>query len=160
MTPEEMKTASGPDYGKSLQQMGINLLVRDVEKTAAFLSEILGTQTIRADSSFAIISYGSQQFMLHQDATYGENELLSLLPEAGARGAGIEIRFYETDPDLAEEKALTSTGKYGCSVLRTCSDRPHGLRECFILSEDGYCFVPSRKLPSEKTGVFAVFSEA
>jgi hypothetical protein len=146
LTPEEMKTAAGPDYGKSLKQMGLNLLVRNVEKTAEFLSRVFGTTTIRADANFAIVSYGTQQFMLHQDATYSENELLSLLPEAGARGAGIEIRFYETDPDIAEKNAISLAEKYGCNVLSSCSDRPHGLRECFILSEDGYCFVPSRKL--------------
>lgn len=146
MTPEEMKTASGAQYGKSLQHMGLNLLVRDVKKTAAFLAEVLEAKTIRTDSNFAILMYGTQHFMLHQDGTYAENELLSILPEAGARGAGIEIRFYNTDPDIAEERSVKLAEKFNCTVLRSSSDRPHGLRECFILSEDGYCFVPSRKL--------------
>lgn len=146
MTPEEMKTASGADYGKSLTGIGINLLVRDVEQTAAFLRDVLEAQIIRADTDFAIIGYHGAHFMLHQDGTYGENELLSILPEAGARGAGIELRFYHTDPDLAEKRALDLADSYHCSVLRPCSDRPHGLRECFILSADGYCFVPSKHL--------------
>lgn len=146
MTPEEMETASGPDYGKSLSGIGFNLLVRDVEQTAAFLHEVMEAQIIRADASFAIIGYHGEHFMLHQDGTYGDNELLSILPEAGARGAGIELRFYHTDPDAAEKRAHENADRYHCSVLRPCSDRPHGLRECFILSADGYCFVPSKQL--------------
>ncbi len=146
LTHEEMETVGGAVYGKSLTGIGINLLVKDVLLTAAFLKDILGTKTIRANADFAIIAYGKEHFMLHQDVTYSENELLSLLPEAGARGAGIELRFYETDPDEAEAKAIALADTYQCSVLRPCSDRPHGLRECFILSADGYCFVPSRHL--------------
>ena len=141
-----MKTVSGKVYGKSLAGIGINLLVKNVEMTAAFLQDILGATTIRQDSDFAIMGYSSAHFMLHQDRTYFDNQLLSLLPEAGARGAGIELRFYETDPDEAQRKAELLAEQYHCSVLRPCSDRPHGLRECHILSADGYCFVPSRRL--------------
>jgi catechol 2,3-dioxygenase-like lactoylglutathione lyase family enzyme len=142
----EMKSAGGADYGRSLVGFGINLLVRDVARTARFMQDVLGTETIRADQSFAIIAYAEQHFMLHQDATYAENPLLSLLPEAGARGAGIELRFYHTDPDEALERAREQADRHGCSILRGCSDRPHGLRECYILDENGYCFIPSRHL--------------
>jgi len=146
MTPEEMKTANGAVYGKSLEGFGINLLVRDVAKTAGFMEAVLGTKTIRADSGFAIIAYGEHHFMLHQDATYSENPLLSLLPEAGARGAGIELRFYDTDPDAALKRARDQAKTWSCTILRDCSDRPHGLRECYILDENGYCYIPSRRL--------------
>lgn len=146
MTPEEMKAASGAEFGKTLSGMGINLLVKDVKKSANFLNEILSASIIRADDNFAIIKYANTVFMLHQDGTYAENQLLSLLPEAGARGAGIELRFYETDPDEAEALARKVSEKYDCSVLRPCSDRPHGLRECIILDDNGYAFIPSRKL--------------
>ncbi|MGB7286930.1 MAG: hypothetical protein WBC71_08365 [Salaquimonas sp.] len=146
LTQEQMKTVGGPVYGKSLENIGFNLLVTDVLLTAAFLEEVLEATIIRADKDFAIIGYGPSHFMLHHDSTYAENELLSILPEAGARGAGMELRFYETDPDAAEARAIALSDTYHCSVLRPCSDRPHGLRECFILSADGYCFVPSRHL--------------
>lgn len=146
LSHKEMETVSGDIYGKSLTSIGINLLVKDVLLTANFLKEVFGAKIIRANSDFAIIAYAKDHFMLHHDATYSENELLSILPEAGARGAGIEVRFYETDPDEAEARAISLADKYHCSVLRTCSDRPHGLRECFILSADGYCFVPSKHL--------------
>ncbi len=146
MTPEEMITVSGAVYGKSLAGIGLNLLTRNVEQTAAFLRDVLECRIIRADRDFAIIGYHGQQFMLHQDATYRQNELLSILPEAGARGAGIELRFYHTDPDSALKLAREHAIDYHCSVLRECSDRPHGLRECYILNADGYCFVPSRNL--------------
>ena len=146
MTPEEMKTANGPAYGKSLTGIGFNLLVRDVLLTAGFLRDVMEAEIVRANADFAIILYHGDHFMLHHDGTYGGNELLSLLPEAGPRGAGVELRFYHTDPDAAQKRAENLADQYHCTVLRPCSDRPHGLRECYILSADGYCFIPSRHL--------------
>jgi hypothetical protein len=48
---------------------------------------------------------------LHGDGTYGENPLLSLLPENPPRGPGVESRFYDTDPDAAVKRteALEAT---------------------------------------------------
>jgi len=66
--------------------------------------------------------------------------LLTLLPENPPRGAGIEIRLYECDPETAAAKAEAAGG----TILQPPTDKPHGLRECFILCPDGYCWVPSR----------------
>lgn len=106
MDEQEMKTVAGDVYGKSLTGIGLNLLVTNVERMAEFLETVMQTRTIRANRDFAIIAYQSEHFMLHHDSTYGENKLLSILPEAGARGAGMELRFYHTDPDEAESRAL------------------------------------------------------
>ena len=141
-----METASGADYGQSLTGIGINLLVKDVLNTAEFLRDVFEMVIIRADKDFAIIGYGKEHFMLHHDATYAENALISLLPEAGARGAGLEIRLYDTDPQTAQNQAEKLSNQYGCSVLIECADHPHGLHECFILSREGYCFIPSRSI--------------
>ena len=97
----------------------------------------------RVSANFAIMVYHRQVFQLHADPTYGSNRLLSLLPESGARGAGLEIRLYETDPD---ETALRAATFGGATVLAGAEDKPHGLRESIILCENGYAWVPSRRL--------------
>lgn len=89
---------------------------------------------------FAIVTYGAQVFQLHSDGTYAENPLLGLLPENPPRGAGIEIRLYDTDPDAAAARAEAA----GFTVLQAPADKPHGLREAYILCENGYAWVPSR----------------
>ena len=80
---------------------------------------------------------------LHADATYGSNPLLSLLPEAGPRGAGAEFRLYATDPD---EAAARVADVADAVLLQAATDKPHGLRECVILCSNGYAWVPSRHL--------------
>ena len=66
--------------------------------------------------------------------------LLALLPENPPRGAGIEIRLYDTDPDAAVARAEAA----GLAILQPPTDKPHGLREAYILCPDGYAWVPSR----------------
>ncbi|MCA3628712.1 MAG: glyoxalase, partial [Methylobacterium sp.] len=112
-------------------------------RTASFLVEVLGFTQIRLGDGYGLFRLGSVLIQIHEDAVYAEHPLPSLLPEAGARGAGIELRLFECDPDQAEAKALDR----GDMVLRETLDRPHGLRECFILDPDGYCWVPSKRLP-------------
>ena len=138
----DLKTASGPEVGHHLKGFGLNLLVRDTRRTAAFLTDVLGFTLIRQDADFAMASHSGQLFQFHADSSYGNNPLPSLLPENGPRGAGIELRLFDTDPDTAEAKALAQ----GYTVLRESSDRDHGLRECYILDPDGYCWVPSKRI--------------
>ena len=56
-----------------------------------------------------------------------------------ARGAGVELRLYGCDPDVAEAKAR----ELGFTILAGSIDKPHGLRECVILDDDGYAWVPA-----------------
>ncbi len=60
-----------------------------------------------------------------------------------ARGAGVELRIYGCDPDQAEARAR----ELGFTVLSGAMDKPHGLRECVILDDDGYAWVPAVALP-------------
>lgn len=138
----EYETVKAPEFGRSLRGIGLNLLVRDVRKTAAFLGDVFAMTQHQVSADFAIMLYGSQVFQLHSDATYHSNPLLSLLPENPPRGAGIEIRLYDTDPDLAVQKATA----LGAAILQAPSDKPHGLREAYILCDNGYAWVPSRPL--------------
>jgi catechol 2,3-dioxygenase-like lactoylglutathione lyase family enzyme len=138
----DYETVAAADFGKSLRGIGLNLLVRDVEATAGFLRDVFGVGVHRLSRDFAIITYGDQVFQLHSDGTYHSNPLPSLLPETPPRGAGIEIRLYDTDPDEAAARAEAQ----GALILQGPTDKPHGLREAYILCDDGYAWVPSRPL--------------
>ncbi|UWQ32861.1 glyoxalase [Leisingera sp. M527] len=133
--------AIGADsFGRSLRGIGINLLVRDVPAEVAFLETVFDMRGHQVSKDFAIVTYGGQVFQLHSDGTYAENPLLGLLPENPPRGSGIEIRLYDTDPDEAVDRAEAA----GFTVLQAPADKPHGLREAYILCENGYAWVPSR----------------
>ncbi|MCK4862362.1 MAG: glyoxalase [Rhodobacteraceae bacterium] len=132
------------EFGASLKGMGINLLVRDVLASASFLQDVFGMKVHQPTQDFAIMLYGDQVFQLHSDATFYSHPLPSLLPEAGPRGGGIELRLYETDPDEAVKMATAHV--HASTILQPPTDKPHGLRECVILDADGYAWVPSRAL--------------
>ena len=138
----DYETVSADDFGKSLRGIGINMLVRDVRRTAAFLEDVFKVGVHRLSDDFAIITYGDQVFQLHSDGTYHSNPLLNLLPENPPRGAGLEIHFYDTDPDEAAKRAEAR----GAVILQVPTDKPHGLRETYILCDDGYAWVASRPL--------------
>lgn len=133
-------TTDADSFGRSLRGIGLNLLVRNVPAEIIFLEKVFGMKGHQVTQDFAIVTYGGQLFQLHSDGTYAENPLLSLVPENPPRGAGIEIRLYDTDPDEAAERAEAA----GVTVLQKPADKPHGLREAYILCENGYAWVPSR----------------
>ncbi|HKK85175.1 MAG TPA: VOC family protein [Roseovarius sp.] len=136
----DYETVSPEEFGASLSGFGFNILVTDVPRTARFLETVFGMTSHRESRDFAIMTHGSNILQLHADGTYADNPLLTLLPENPPRGAGIEIRLYECDPETAAAKAEAAGG----TILQPPTDKPHGLRECFILCPDGYCWVPSR----------------
>ena len=138
----DFETVSADDFGKSLRGLGVNVLVRDVRASARFLRDVFGLEIHRLSDDFAIVSYGTQVFQLHSDGTYHSNPLLYLLPENPPRGAGVELRLYDTDPDAAVARAEA----LGAVILQAATDKPHGLREAYLLCDDGYAWVPSRAL--------------
>ena len=89
---------------------------------------------------FAIGTYGDHVFQFYADGTYHANLILGLLPDTPPRGAGIEIRLYDTDPD----QAVACADAYGAHILQATTDKPHGLREAYILCPNGYAWIPSR----------------
>ena len=139
----DFETISADDFGRSLTGIGLNILVRDVRAEAAFLEQLFDMKAHRLSKDFAIMTYHGQVFQLHADPTYSANPLLSLLPEAGPRGAGAEFRLYETDPDETARRAALHSDAV---LLQEPANKPHGLRECYILCANGYAWVPSCRL--------------
>lgn len=138
----EYDTISPADFGARLRGLGLNLLVRDVRAEAEFLSAVFGMGVHRLSADFAILTYGDDILQLHADATYARHPLHALLPESAARGAGASLHLFDTDPDAAATRA----GEAGGHILQAPANKPHGLRECCILSPAGYAWVASRPL--------------
>ena len=138
----DYNTVGAAEFGASLKGLGLNLLVRDVAAQITFLETVFGMKAHQPTADFAIVIYDDQVFQIHSDATYHSNPLLGLLPETPPRGAGIEIRLYDSDPEAACAIAEAAGG----TILQEPTDKPHGLREAYILCENGYAWVPSRAL--------------
>ena len=139
MNPKIAKEAEAVEFCSALRNFGLHFSgKRDVAATVLFLKQVLHMKIHRSDHDFAVVESRGTYFQLHADHTYHSNPLPSLLPQGGNRGAGVELRLYDTDPDACEERAR----EYDYVVLRESEDRPHGLRECYLLDPDGYCWVP------------------
>jgi len=143
------ETVSPAEFGASLRGLGLNLLVRDVLAQAAFLHGVFGLVAHRLSADYAIIDYHGQLMQLHADHTYGRHPLLGLLPETPPRGAGASLHLFESDPDVAAAR-VGSIAATGGTILHAPTNKPHGLRECCILCENGYAWVASRPLTDDE----------
>ena len=137
MRGEQEPWMTAPDYGRSLRGLSINLLVKEVPRAIAFAREVLGATLVYGDADFAVLRREGAEWMLHADHTYGNHPLLALTGDGALRGAGVEIRLHDHDPDGAAAKAES----LGYTVLAAAADKPHGLREAYIADPDGYIWV-------------------
>jgi catechol 2,3-dioxygenase-like lactoylglutathione lyase family enzyme len=126
------------EYGRSLTGFDVNLLVVDMERAVAFQTEVLEAEVVYADPDFAVLRGYGAEWMLHADHTYKDHELYGSLRPDIARGIGVELRLHNCDPDAAEARARDG----GHTVLTGAMDKPHGLREVYIVDPDGYVWVP------------------
>lgn len=127
-------------YGRSLPRgVGINLLTDDIDALRDFCVVVLAAEAIHADEDFAALEIAGAPVMLHADHTYDSHPLTGIVAGAETRGAGVEIRLYGVDPDAAEARARADDH----IVLAGSLDKPHGLRECFLIAPGGFVFVPS-----------------
>jgi uncharacterized glyoxalase superfamily protein PhnB len=133
---------SGADYGRTLRGLGFNLIVTDIGKAIHFATEVLEATVFFRTDVFAAMKLNDNDFMFHIPSSYRGNELHATLESDAPRGVGIELRCYHVDPDAAERRARA----LGYTVLAGCLDKPHGLRECMILDDDGFVWIPSRHL--------------
>ena len=127
-----------PVYGRSLAGLTINLIVRDVVRAVEFARRVLAASVVYSDPDFAVLRHDSAEWMLHADHTYSDHALRGSLAAGDVRGIGTELRLHGRNPDEAEAAAHAA----GHTVLAGSMDKPHGLREVYIIDPDGYCWVP------------------
>jgi len=131
------------DFGRSLPQgIGLNLLVADIPRSVAFQTQVLGATVVYEDEDFAVLSGQGSIWMLHADHTYLDHPMTGVIGGVEARGAGAELRLHGRNPDDAEAAAREA----GYTVLAGAMDKPHGLREAYIIDDDGYVWVPDLPL--------------
>lgn len=99
------ETISADQFGRSLTGVGINILVKDVQRTVNFLQHVFALRCHQVTADFAIMSHGTNVFQLHADHTYHSHPMINLLPDNPPRGSRIEIRLYDCDPDAAVKNA-------------------------------------------------------
>jgi hypothetical protein len=127
-------------YGRSIPPgLGVNILVENVDRSARFQEEVLGATVLYWEEHFAIMRMADSTWLLHSDWSYRSHELIGVVAGVTARGCGVELRLFGVDPDRAEAAAR----RRDAIVLAAAADKEHGLREAYIVDDDGYVWVPS-----------------
>lgn len=140
LPPEGQDKPDADAFGRALANgLGVNLLVSDVQAAARFQATVLEAEISYWDQDFAIVQAAGTTWMLHRDRTYRNHPLMGIAQGAEGRGAGVELRIYGRDPDAA----CAAAEALGAHVMVGPQDKPHGLREAYILDNDGYLWVPS-----------------
>ena len=144
LPPEGAAKPDADAFGRALGPgIGLNLLVSDIEAAARFQAMVLEAVVDYWDRDFAILrapdKAGDAVWMLHSDRSYRNHPLSGIAKAAEGRGAGAELRLYGRDPDQAEVVARALGGV----ILAGSADKPHGVREAYILDPEGYCWVPT-----------------
>jgi len=126
-------------FGRSLTGLGVNLLVPNIDDEHEFQTYVLGADEVYADPDFAVYRGYDAMWLLHADHTYSDHPLIGSLNDDLMRGVGAEFRLYGCDPDAVEARAR----ECGYDVFAGTLDKPHGLREAYLISPAGYMWVPS-----------------
>jgi predicted enzyme related to lactoylglutathione lyase len=152
LPPEGEGRPDADAFGRALGPgLGLNLLVGDVETAARFQAAVLGATVDYWDRDFAVLRAQGAVWMLHSDRSYRDHPLSGIARAAEGRGAGAELRLYGRDPDVAEAVARGLPDALGGVVLAGSADKPHGVREVYILDPEGYCWVPTVPKPGPKS---------
>ena len=130
------------DYSRELTGLTVNLLVNNIGQATNFIKNVIEANIIYEDIDFAAIEGFGSKWCFHADHTYDKNPLTSFVSPKDKRGRGIELRLLGCNPDGAEMRAK----KCGFKVISKSQDKPHGLRECYIIDNFGYCWVPCEYL--------------
>ena len=125
------------NYSKELSGLTVNLLVNDIHKATKFIQNVIEADVIYEDIDFAAIEGFGSKWCFHADHTYERHLLTNFITIKNTRGEGVQLRLLGCDPDGAEMKAT----KYGFKVISKSQNKLHGLRECYIIGSDGYCWV-------------------
>jgi catechol 2,3-dioxygenase-like lactoylglutathione lyase family enzyme len=122
------------EYGQSLPRLTVNLLVKEVARSVAFYTGVLGAKAHYFDADFAALELVGMKFMLHADHTYDQHPLASRLAGNAPRGTGAELRVLGVDPDQVEARARASRA----TIVQPVADRGHGWRDVLVADPDGY----------------------
>jgi catechol 2,3-dioxygenase-like lactoylglutathione lyase family enzyme len=136
-TDAQKWSVSGPEYGLTLTGLTLNLLVRDVERSLPFYTEVLEFRDVHHDPDFAALEREGMKLTLHADHTYAAQPWAPRLAETGKRGFGAEIRILGIAPEGAEQRAR----ERGFTVVHPTKEwSGHGWRDCILEDPDGYTF--------------------
>ena len=130
---------SAREYSRDLSGLTINLLVEDINLSIDFLQKIIKANIVYQDPDFAAIEGYGSSWCLHSYHTYESHPYMNVIKNSNPKGLGIELRVIGCDPDRAEERAK----KENYIILSTSTDKAHGMRECYIHDNNGFCWVPS-----------------
>ena len=130
---------SASEYSRDLSGLTVNLLVEDINLSIHFLKKIIEAKIVYQDPDFAAIEGFGSRWCLHSYHTYESHPYMNVIKNSNPKGLGIELRVIGCDPDRAEEKAR----KENYIILSTSTDKAHGMRECYIHDNNGFCWVPS-----------------
>jgi uncharacterized glyoxalase superfamily protein PhnB len=124
------------EYGRSLPNFTVNLLVRDVAKSIEFCTQVLESRVHYKDADFAALRIGSVEFMIHANHTYDRHPWFPRSQNESARGLGAELRLFNIDPDRLEGRARN----FGTTVLQSAQEKPHGWRDVIVADPNGYAW--------------------
>ena len=125
-------------YSQSLQGLTINLISENLERALIFQQVVLGADIVYHDTDFSAVRGYGAEWMIHADHTYDNHPLNATLTQLAHRGGTVELRLHGCDPDTAQAHAIAQN----FTVLQSASDKPHWLREAYLLDSDGYLWVP------------------
>jgi hypothetical protein len=138
----DFETVTADEFGRSLTGLGVNLLSPNVRALAGFLRDVFGLSVHRLSDDFAIVTaMKARCFKLHSRRhVRGAHPVLGMVPETpprGGRGAVLSVRHRPGRRRRVRAEAA------GHIVVEPPADKPHGLRECTVLSPEGYAFSPA-----------------
>ncbi len=123
-------------YGRTLEGLSVNLIVRDIARSVPFYTDVLGFAALYSDPDFAALQREGVRLQLHADHTYEKMPWAPMLATDAPRGLGAEIRILGIDPEAVERAARAR----GDAVVLPTRQRGHGWREVIVSDPDGYVF--------------------
>jgi catechol 2,3-dioxygenase-like lactoylglutathione lyase family enzyme len=124
------------EYGRSLPQFTVNLIVADAARSAAFYRDVLGARVLHQDEDFAAFDLAGLQFCVHADHTYEDHPWHGRLVATRERGLGAELRLLGVNPEPVEARARQK----GSTILQATMEKPHGWRDVVVADPDGYAW--------------------
>jgi catechol 2,3-dioxygenase-like lactoylglutathione lyase family enzyme len=105
--------------------------VPDVAAAVRFYTDVLGFQSHRVESDFAIVGVGQAILMFADQRTYGA---MGGAAAATDKGLFIDIRIMVPDVDAYSQRCLDA----GLDIVHSIANRPYGLRDFIVRDLNGF----------------------